>query len=207
MALAALAMLTATLAATDVEAVVLEKLRARYPDVTRWEVKPFERANGATVPSDGDKVEIVALGSRTAVRVGRRVQWYAVSGFREVVSAVRRTAAGEGLDPAVGQLEERDVLGASCVPLSNTDALSGMRAKRVIGANEIICANAIERAPAVVRGKSIVVKYVGAHVTLVTKGIAQADGAIGDTLRVRGATHSEEFVAQVSGAGEVTIHE
>src|SRR6185503_21045809 len=99
MALAALAILTATLAApADVEAVLLEKLRMRYPDVTRWEVKPFDRVNTATAPSDGDKLEIVALGSRTAVRVGRRVQWYAVAGFREVVSAARRAAAGESLD-------------------------------------------------------------------------------------------------------------
>jgi flagella basal body P-ring formation protein FlgA len=208
MALAALAMLTATLAApAEIEAVLLEKLRMRYPDVTRWEVKPFDRANTADTSSDGDKVEIVTLGSRAAVRVGRRVQWYAVSGFREVVTAVRRAAAGESLDPTAGQLEERDVLGTKCVPLTDADALTGMRAKRSIAVNEIICASAVEPRPLVTRGAPVVVKYVGAHITLVTKGVAQADGAMGDTLRVRGAGNSKEFAAQVSGAGEVTIHE
>lgn len=206
MALAALVLLTATLASSvDVEAVLLDSLRARYPEVARWDVKPFDRANDAMTTSDN--VEIVSLGSRSAVRVGRRVRWYAVAGFRDVVSAARRAAAGESLDAAAGQMEERDVLAVRCEPLTRVNALTGMRAKRPLRVDEIICADAVEPRPTVARGEAVVVKYVGPHVTLVTKGIAQADGAIGDTLRVRAARNSEEFAAQVSGAGEVTIHE
>jgi flagella basal body P-ring formation protein FlgA len=214
MARAALALLIATLVASagasasgakDVEAVLLDALRARYPEVMRWEVQPFDRANSAQATADADQV--LSLGARSAVRVGRRVQWYTVAGFRNVVSAVHRAAAGDSLDPTAAQIEERDVLAARCEPLVDVDALTGMRAKRPLRADEIICTNEIEPRPLVARGEPVVVKYVGPHVTLTTKGIAQADGAIGDTLRVRDARNSAEFAAQVSGAGEVTIHE
>jgi flagella basal body P-ring formation protein FlgA len=195
------------------QSALLERLRARYPEVTRWQVERFARPRNedsdalVAASSEGASAEILSIGSRSAVRVGHHTYWYTVAGYRNVVSAARRAAAGETLDARDGSIEERDVLATGCEALTDTHALAGMRARRPIGANEIICANAIEPRPTVARGEAVTVKYVAQHIVLTTRAIAQADGAIGDTLRVRSTRGSEEFPALVSGAGEVTIHE
>jgi flagella basal body P-ring formation protein FlgA len=191
-------------AAASVDALVMETLRAAYPAVTRWEIRPFGEP-----PADGvaSAAKVVRLGSRTAVRVNHKTYWYAVAGFRTVVSATAWTSAGEALDAQSGALQERDVVAPACDPLTDVSTLRGMRAKRALHPNDVICAQHVEPRPAVARGEVVTVRYVGTRVSLTTKAIAQSDGAVGDRLLLRVARGADSFPALVSGAGEVTIHE
>lgn len=185
------------------EALLLENLRRRYPAVTRWEVRPL----GDQPPLNAAGVSIVLLGARSAVRIGSRVYWYAVSGFQRALSAARPIGFGRALDGHDAVAGERDVLAAGCEPLTETGVLNGKRARRSIALHDVICASAVEPRPLVSRGDEVTVTYVGAKVVLTTKGIAEKDGAAGETLPIRNPRSHEVFRAVVSGPGEVTLHE
>jgi flagella basal body P-ring formation protein FlgA len=178
------------------------ELQQRFPHVERWDIRPFSDAEGA-----GGSLQVVSVGARSAVRVDRRLRWYAVSGFQVVVSTTRAVGTGAALDAKAGRIEERDVMAAGCEPLTETEALNGMRTRRPLRVNEVICANAIEPRPTVARGETVTVRYIGDRVSLVTKGVAKSDGNLGDSLIVSHVKSQESFAAQVSGVGEVTIHE
>jgi flagella basal body P-ring formation protein FlgA len=178
------------------------ELQRRFPHVERWDIRPF-----SDVESAGGSPKVVSVGARSAVRVGRRLRWYAVSGFQPVVSATHAMGTGAALNAKAGRIEERDVIAAGCDPLTDTGALDGMRTRRPLRANEVICAKAIEPRPTVARGETVTVRYVGERVSLVTKGVAKSDGNLGDSLIVSPVKSRDSFAAQVSGAGEVTIHE
>jgi flagella basal body P-ring formation protein FlgA len=178
-------------------------LRQRYPEVIRWAIRPL----GGAPPSGDSDGRIVTLGPRSALQVHGRVYWYAVEGFEPVVSAAHVLAAGQATVPGDGVVEEQDVVGAGCEPLTSVSALEGARARRLLHPNEIICASMIEPKPLVARGDAVTVRYVGPGLVLTTKGVAQSDGRSGDSLMVRNPGSRDLFRAVVSGPGEVTIHE
>ncbi|MEJ1964215.1 MAG: flagellar basal body P-ring formation chaperone FlgA [Gammaproteobacteria bacterium] len=187
------------------EDVLRDELRRCYPHVERWDIRAFDDTRHAAV--DGASAQVVRTGARSAVRVGRRIEWFAVSGFQNVVSVSRDLGNGTPLDAAAGHIEERDILATICEPLSDLTALNGMRARRRLRANEVVCVQAIEPRPSVARGETVTVKYVGERVVLNTRGIAKADGNVGDSLLVTNAKSTDSFIARVSGVGEVTVHE
>jgi len=189
-----------------VEALLRGALQIRYPDVVRWEIKPLSGASDS--PADVSMPpRIVQLGARSAVRVGSRSHWYSVAGFQPVLVATRRISAKDPLALHDGEISEKSILAAGCVPLVDTASLEGTRAKRSVAAEQIICREFIEPRPAVSRGEEVVVHYVGERVALIAKGVAQADGAVGDSILVRNAGSQTPFRVRVSGPHEVTIHE
>lgn len=182
---------------------LLASLRARYPLVEHWSIRPLTHVeeNGAVAP------QVVQLGARSAVRIGNRVVWYAVSGVQRVVLATHWIAAGSSTDTRAGRMAETDILPAACDPVTDLSRLRGSRTTRAVQANAVICRDAIERKPPVGRGDEVTVRYVGRFVSLTTRAVAQEDGAVGETLRVRSIHHDDVFAAVVSGVDEVTVHE
>jgi flagella basal body P-ring formation protein FlgA len=201
----ALAGTAAAASAAGAEELLLARLHERYPLITRWEIKPFT-VRVAEAPSDGE-ASIVTLGPRSAVRIGTRLRWFAIAGFRSVATTKHAIAAGEKLGVEAAALEERNVLGARCEPIVDTGVLEGQRTIKPLRAGELICANMIEPQPSVVRGEMVSVRYLGDRVVLVTKAIAQVDGWPGEEVLVRNPQSRGAFRALVSGVGEVTIHE
>jgi flagella basal body P-ring formation protein FlgA len=192
-------------AATSPDALVLAGLRERYPAVVRWNIKPFTQV--ITTHSGGSVPKVLLLGPRSAVQLGGKVYWYSVEGFQTVVTASRRISAGEALDARAGHKVELNVLAAACEPLTDLSRLSGSRATRFLRPNEIMCERFIEPRPLVTRGDSITVRYQGHSISVTTRGIAQSDGAIGDTLTVRTLQGKDVYSGVVSGVQEVTVHE
>jgi flagella basal body P-ring formation protein FlgA len=193
-----------------VEDMLRSTLQQKYPDVRRWEIRKFADGTrgdtGASANTDAAP-DVLRVGARSAVRVGRRLQWFAVAGFQDVVSATRSIGAGEAIGGGDVRIEERDVIGAKCDPLTSLSALNGMRTRRALRVNEVICARAVEPRPTVARGETVVVRYVGARVVLLTKGVAEADGNVGDLLPVSAMNSKDSFAATVSATGEVIVHE
>ena len=200
---ALMTLLSAASATPAADVLLLESLRHRYPAVTRWDLKPLAEAP----PANAAAASIALLGARSAVRVGNRIYWYAVSGFQQALSAARHIGFGQALDAHDAVEGERDVLAVGCEPLTQAGELSGMRARRSIGLNDVICVSAVEPRPLVSRGDEVTVTYVGANVVLTTHGIAEKDGTAGETLLIRNPRSRDEFRAVVSGPGEVTVHE
>jgi flagella basal body P-ring formation protein FlgA len=186
------------------------QLQERFPQVERWEIRPFDDAASipeSSAPESSERAQVVRVGARSAVRVGKRLRWYAVSGVQNVVSASRRINVGERVEASLGHIEERDVVALRCKPVVELEALNGMRARKPVHEGEVLCAESIEPRPVIARGDAVTVRYVGPRIQLQTKGIAQEDGDLGRMLTVKGPQSAEAFAARVSGAGEVTIHE
>ena len=164
-----------------------------------------------TTASDGVTADapaaVALLGPRSAVRVRNRVFWYDVAGFEDAVTVIHGVSRGDPLEPTDATLSERDVVAAHCDALRAVDALNGMRASRTLRANQIVCADSIEKRPPVTRGEEVTVRYLGPKVTLTTKGIAESDAALGAALLVRNPESHDSFRAVASGIGEVTINE
>jgi len=185
------------------EAALRASLVARFPSVSRWEIKPFS----TQMPQPASDVKVVQLGSRSAVQIGRRVYWYSVAGFGPAVSATHTVGPGQVINAGDVQLAEGNILAANCDPVLDPAQLSGKRAKKTLRADEIVCAKSVEPRPLVTRGEEIVVRYVGPNVSLTTNGVAQHDAGVGDSLLVLNPHSHDLFRAVVSGAREVTIHE
>jgi flagella basal body P-ring formation protein FlgA len=206
MSLHALALLPAAAVAAgsvDVESLLLEKLRERYPAVARWEIRPFDKLDAL----DADAATVLRLGSRSAVRVGGRVYWYAVAGYEMALSAARAVRTGEPLEPSSAQLEEIDAMAAACTPLTDPSRLTGARATRAIRVDQVMCEESIEPKPPVARGDEVTVRYVGTSITLMTKGVSETDGVLGQSVEIKKADSADRYLAVVSGAREVTINE
>jgi flagella basal body P-ring formation protein FlgA len=192
--------------ATSVDDLLVPRLREQYPSITRWEITPFARAREAEMPK-ASEMSVVKLGPRSAVRIGGRLQWYAVAGFRPVATATRAIAAGEKLDAHAAVLEDRNVVGSRCEPIVDAQTLKGQRAAKPLRAGEVICSSSVQPQPLVARGDVVAVRYIGSRVVLLTKAIAQVDGWVGEEILVRNPQSHTAFRALVSGAGEVTVHE
>jgi len=201
--LQAAAAIAAPSSAADIEAVLLAGLRERYPSVERWEIRAFN-ADG---PIASGSASVAHLGARSAVRVGGHVYWYAVSGFQIAINAARPIQAGESLDARAGRPSEVDVMAAACEPLTDVSHLEGARARRAIRPDQVICDESVEPRPPVARGDSVTVHYVGARISLTTRGVAETDGALGEPVKVKKIDTSDVYRAVVSGVQEVTIHE
>ena len=185
----------------DIEALLLEKLRERYPAVARWEIHPF----GKLSATDAQAVSVARLGSRSAVRIGDRVYWYAVTGHQMALSATRAIRVGESLDASVAHAQEVDAMAAACTPLTDPSSLAGVRAKHAMRADQVICEESIEPRPVVARGDDVTVRYIGRSLSLVTTGVAETDGALGESVQVKKTGTADRYLAVVSGIREVTI--
>lgn len=185
----------------DIPSLLLEKLHERYPAVARWDVRPFGKLDA----NDARAMSVARLGSRSAVRVGDRVYWYAVSGYQMGLSATRAIRTGEALDTSAAHSEEVDAMAASCTPLTDASHLAELRAKASMRADQVICEESVEPRPPVARGDDVTVRYVGESISLTTKGVAEADGALGDAVQVKKIGTADRYLAVVSGVREVTI--
>ncbi len=108
------------------------------PAVQRWVIRAF--ANDE--PEQGGCPPRWWCASAPGARygVGRRLHWYYVEGFQRCRQRRSQTRpAGASLDAIAVSIEERDVLAAGCTPITDAQALNGMRTRRALRDNEVIC--------------------------------------------------------------------
>ena len=195
------------------------KLRAMYPDVTRWRIDPLPEewrasARIALLRIHRPIVLVTRLGTQSAVWVGTSLAsspprggllWFQVAGYGTAVVAAHLIPAGAALEATDGELGQENILAAACRPLANPAALGGMRAVRLLRAGEIICAGAVQRMPPVARGQQVTARFSSHGVVVVTQVVAQGDGFLGEPVAVRNVSGGAVFSATVTGKGEVSV--
>jgi flagella basal body P-ring formation protein FlgA len=198
--------------------VLLTELQSKYPETKHWSVTPLVRqAHEESIFGKAAwETKVVRIGARSAVQVSwaaentaRQVRtvWFDVVGPQSVVVATHAIAPNASLSVADAMIEERDVMGLSCSPLRDVTDLVQMRSRRALRTGAAICLEAIEPRPAVARGEDVTVRYSSGRVSITTKGVAQNDGQVGQKLRVVNPMTKDSFVAVVSAAREVLVHE
>lgn len=197
---------------------LLPALRAAYPEVNDWTLTPLlgkgqdERLQ-RRLPG---RVDVVRLGSRSAVRLSWREEgarsahstiWFAVEGKQNVLTASSTIRSGTALAPQLVVQSTGNGLAVACTPIVSGQALVGMRARVTMHQGQVICAQSIEPRPPVARGEDVLVRAMAGAVTILAKGVAQQDGSLGQILRIKNPSSGDTYLAAVSGAGEVVVHE
>lgn len=221
-ALATTSALPGVAGAADWRAAAEESLRAQlqrnHPAVPEWKLVDLvtEKQRASLYGVEPTSVEARHVGARSAVRIewtnraGRReatTVWFAVEGVQRL--AVSRVDLKSGAVVDESALEERpmDVLALGCEPLRLPVEAGAMRVLRTMKAGQGVCASWLAPKPPVMRGELVTVRSVAGPVTVIAKGIAQQDGAVGQVLRIRNPTSRQSFAAAVTGNGEVTVHD
>jgi flagella basal body P-ring formation protein FlgA len=193
------------------------RLQEAYPHVTSWTLVPLlnERQMAAADASADVAVDAVKLGKRSALQVSwvegerrlRQVLWFSVTGEQPGSLVNVDVPRNELIPVASVQADERAPWEPSCEALVPGTSLDGMRARKALRAGDLLCAGDMEPKPPVSRGEQVVVHSSAGLVTVVSKGIAEQDGAIGDRLRVRNPSSGEHYLALVTAEGEVVVRQ
>jgi flagella basal body P-ring formation protein FlgA len=197
------------------ESALLSALKQAYPHVVAWNVEPLiGDMQGARLEEfTPAAAKAIALGARSVVRLSRadssdvRSVWFSVSGMQQVLTARVRIKVGSNVDPAAAAESVRDVMAAGCTPLTSLQDLEGKRARRSFEQDAILCADGFEPRPAVARDEVVRVRSIAGPVTVITEGIALRDASPGEVLKIRNPANRHTYVATVSGAQEVTVHD
>jgi flagella basal body P-ring formation protein FlgA len=203
----AVALLVAAMAGqlAAVEAGLETALRAKHPDVVRFEISALDAERAGRLAADAP---IVKLGARSAVAgENGRLVWFAVRGYRSVPVMTRTLAARTDLTRDDIAVEEHDVVGLSCMPLATPEAVEGAWTRRGLRVGDVLCSDALEPKPPVVRGAEVTVVYVGPRVRVTATARAGQDAVVGDRLAVRASRTGELYYAVASGSNEVTVYE
>ena len=197
------------------ESALVAALKRAHPQVTSWHVEPLlgeaQRA-GLThfVPATA---QATVLGGRSAVRLSLgdspafRTVWFAVRGLQPVLVARADIKARSTVNATVAIESVRDVMSAACTALTSPQDLAGKRARRSFAQDAILCADGFESRPAVARGDVVRVRSTAGAVTVVASGTAMQDGVAGQILKIRSSASRRAYLATVSGAQEVTVHD
>lgn len=159
------------------------------------------------------RVTSTLLGRRSAVelawqvdgRKGKGTLWFAVEGLRPALSLASDIRSGAAIPAPSIYMSETGAWDPGCTPLISTAAVEGMRVRKALQAGDLLCAQDLEPKPPVSKGEQVLVHSTAGRVTVVSKGVAEQDGALGDALRVRNPTNGERYMAWVSAEGEVVV--
>jgi flagella basal body P-ring formation protein FlgA len=198
------------------EASLRTALQRGYPSVSQWELQPMlgRRQSERLEELEPVDAQAASIGARSSVRVSttnpqRRfvTLWFSVSGFQPVLTARSRIEPGSTVDAVAVSIDERDVLALGCKPMTSTDELMNMRARRGFAENAVLCLDGFEPRPAVSRGELVLVRSVAGPITVTAKGIALQDGSLGAILKIKNPDNRRTYFAAVTGAQEVTVHD
>lgn len=182
----------------------------------RVEVVPVGQVERVRIPAEASLQPRLVGEARAAKRMcvwvdvvvkGRRVQslpvWFAVSAYRPVAVATRALVAQEAIDSVDVRFEERDVAAINGKAILAGHDFSAQRMRRPVGAGQALVASDVEARPTVSRHQEIDVRVSAGSVVIDTKGIALAEGRVGQNILVRNPDSQETYYARVIADGKV----
>lgn len=131
--------------------------------------------------------------------------WFAVKAYAPVRVAKRSMPSRQRITSNDFRIEERNVAAVRGVPVPAGETLGSAWLKRGVRAGEVLVDAAIESAPLIERGDDVLVKVSMGSIEIETKGVALANGQLGDTIRVENPGSRETFSGKVIGERAVLI--
>jgi len=176
-------------------------LRARRPDVDRWQVEPL--ADGP--PPSAGVTQLGRLAARTAVRYSDgHVRWFSIEGFRDVLVSAHRIEGGAALQAEDARLEPRDVIALPCEPLRELPVSKAWRARRALAAGEVLCSSTIEPSPDVERNSRVTLTASRGAIQVSRVLTATSDAHTGERVRLKDAD-GVSLTAIVTGPGAARV--
>lgn len=127
-----------------------------------------------------------------------------VAHFKSAPVTTRQMQFGERVQPSDYSIQERDVTFArDSIPDENQ--LVGRKIRQAVPANEILFVGNLELEKALRRGDQVKMSVGEESWEVVLMGVAEQDGVIGDTVKIRNPQSNQIVSAVVTGRGEVKI--
>lgn len=193
---------------------LVSALRARFPEVVRFEVTPLSRPRSAAaeleLPAELALDKRIQTHVTTTARDGkprRSIQWWALKAYAPVMVARRALRPGEPVQPADIAIEERDIAGSSGALLDADPGLaaSRWRATRFVQPGAALRRADLEPAPEVLRGQQVRVSVVSERFTIETTGVARDEGRLGAVIAVSRPGEPQPYFAEVTGERTVVV--
>lgn len=127
-----------------------------------------------------------------------------VAHFKSAPVTKRQMQYGERIQPEDFEVEERDVTFArDAIP--DVNYLVGRKVRQSVAANEILFIGNLEPEKALKRGDQVKMSVGEESWEVILMGVAEQDGVIGDTVKIRNPQSNQIVSAVVTGRGEVKI--
>lgn len=161
-----------------------------------------------------DDRNIKDIEGRVAVNVYARIsseknQKIYISGwvdlYDEVVCAQRDISRGELIDPNDVSLEKKNLSKMPGGVLLDTKDAEGSIAKSHIAKGESIRSHMIEQAPLVRKGDVVKIIAESGMLKIVTTGVSQESGVLGEQITVENARSKKKMTARVVDTGTVKV--
>ena len=161
---------------------------------TEWELRmPSQPERGSFTLA----IELKNAGQRRTLWLRGRATHYKVAPV-----AKRQINIGDRIQPEDYRMTEREVTFARDAVPDGSD-LAGRRARISINANEILFAGSLEREKALRRGDQVKLALSESGWEVILMGVAEQDGFIGDSVKIRNVKSNQVVVATVVARGEV----
>lgn len=128
-----------------------------------------------------------------------------VSMVRPVVIAARPLARDTVLTPGDVKLADREVSSLGYGFIGSLEGAVGQRLTRAISEGAVLTPGLLDAPVLVRRGQAVSVDARSGPVTVSMPGVAQADGALGETIRVRNASSGRILEGVVRSAKSVEV--
>jgi len=119
--------------------------------------------------------------------------------------STRRLERGESINSAVAALKEVDVLSSNKELLTANEKLDFYEVAQPVPADQILSRSDITPRRIVRRGKLVDVIVNDAGINITMKGMALADGGVGETIGIRNVDSKKDFQALVVGSNTVQV--
>jgi len=130
---------------------------------------------------------------------------FELSATAEVVVARNNIAAFKPIEKTQVKLTKKKIKGLANNILTNVDAVSGMRSKRLLRTGAILTKDMLEPIPTISRGDVISIFVEFGNVTVKAQGKALQDGRIGDNIKVVNVNSNKRLTGIVTEKKSVRI--
>ncbi|MCL9682626.1 flagellar basal body P-ring formation chaperone FlgA [Legionella maioricensis] len=168
------------------------------------------KLKGSVFPLSAFKIQIPSeypVAKQVCVRLNYEKHsipvWFTVKAYQKVLVAKHqiknRTIVRE--DDFI--LKEQSISGLKQMPL--TKLLHPFWLKKSINAAQVLTQKYLIEIPSIIKGQSVQIKIVTHGVSIITEAIAQNDGDIGQTIRMKNPQTNKYFVAVVTAPNQAEI--
>jgi flagella basal body P-ring formation protein FlgA len=131
--------------------------------------------------------------------------WFEVSAQQQAWQLDESVPAGRELREVRKHHAPVDVASLGSTPVIDEAALEDVVAKRPLSAGAVLMQDDLIRAPDVVAGREVALRYRNGGLEVQTQAIALQSGFQGDRVRVRNVRSSEEAFGYVDGRDDVQV--
>ena len=129
--------------------------------------------------------------------------WFSVKAYQSVLVAQHKIKSHTLAHQDHFALEKRNIAGLKSSPL--TEYPKTLWVNQTLDKDQILTQDTLSIQPAIIQGQKVKVSVQQDSITITTEAVAQSDGYIGQSIRMKNLQTNKYFVAMVTGKNQAEI--